>query len=193
MRRRDEYGKLTGLLSSWLEHLRLRQALKHIPHGCSILEIGCGRAEVLRFRQPARYVGLDIIPELIDRNRSRYPRYDFALVNVEKQDMVLLGKFDVVLMLAVIEHFAKPEQVLKKVKGLLAAGGLIIATTPHPSGECVLQVGSRLGLCSSESLKEHHSLLAREELHRLAGRCGFRVSLYRTFLLGLNQLAILRE
>jgi SAM-dependent methyltransferase len=91
VRRRDEYGQLTGLCSPWLEHLRLRQVVRHIPQGSSILEVGCGRAGILRYHHHPRYVGLDIIPEVIEGDRSRYPQYEFYLLNAEEENMASLS------------------------------------------------------------------------------------------------------
>jgi 2-polyprenyl-3-methyl-5-hydroxy-6-metoxy-1,4-benzoquinol methylase len=35
--------------------------------------------------------------------------------------MASLGKFDVALMLAVLEHFSRPEEMMRKVKSLINA------------------------------------------------------------------------
>lgn len=191
MRKRKGRGQITGLLSPYLEGVRLRQALPHVPDGSTILDIGCGRASLLGHLQPTRYVGVDVIPEVIHKNQSRYPGYEFHMLNVEKLDMVGLGEFDVVLMLAVIEHFEKAEEVLKKVNELLAPKGRIILTTPHPRGEWVMSVGSRLGLLSRESRGEHRMLLGIENIRQMCKRSGLRLSFHRTFLLGMNQLAVL--
>lgn len=193
MRRRDEYGQMIGFLSPLLERFRLRQAIPHISPGSSVLDIGCGRARVLKFIQPPSYLGLDVIPEVITRNRARYPQYEFALVNVEKEDVRVDRRFNVVLMLAVLEHLVQRAEVVGRVKGLLAAGGCIIVTTPHPRGRKVLEIGSRAGVFSSESQEEHHGLMDREELRGLAARCGLHLTRYQMFLLGMNQLAIFSE
>ncbi len=193
MRRRDEYGQLTGLCSPWLDYLRLRHVVRYIPQGSSILEVGCGRAGILRYRHHhPRYVGPDIIPEIIERDRSRYPQYEFHLLNVEEENVASLGEFDVVLLLAVLQYFSRADEVMRKVKALLKAGGRIIVTTPHPRGERVLEIGFYLGLCSPESHGEHQSLLGREELHRMATHFGLCVMVYKPFLFGMNQLLILR-
>jgi 2-polyprenyl-3-methyl-5-hydroxy-6-metoxy-1,4-benzoquinol methylase len=113
-------------------------------------------------------------------------------LNAEKADLAFLGRFDVVLMLALIEHLSEPAELIRKVKALLQNGGRIILTTPQPRGEWALKMGSLVGLCSRESQTEHHALLGREELCRLAARCGFHDILYRSFLFGMNQLLILR-
>lgn len=194
MKARSEYGQLQGLASPLLERLRLQWAIRHIPQGSSVLEIGCGRAAILEYPHlhPIKYVGLDIIPELIERNRLRHPGHEFHRLNAEDEDLVSLGRFDVVLMLALIEHLSGPEGLIRKVKALLQNGGQIILTTPHPRGEWALKMGSHVGLWSRESQAEHRALLSRDELYRLAASGGFRDILYRSFLFGMNQLLILR-
>jgi 2-polyprenyl-3-methyl-5-hydroxy-6-metoxy-1,4-benzoquinol methylase len=134
---------------------------------------------------------LDIIPEVIERNRRRYPGCEFHLLNVEEGEVASLGEFDVILMLACLEHFTDPEQVIRKIKPLLEAGGRIVLTMPHPRGERALRIGSGLGLCSRESYDEHHRMLDRIALQRLAADCGLRLLRYRSFLFGMNQLAVL--
>lgn len=114
-------------------------------------------------------------------------------MNVEEEDVASIERFNVVLMLAVIEHFAQPAEVLRNVKDLLIAGGCIIVTTPRPRGKKVLEIGPRAGLCSSESREEHRALMGKEELHGLAARCGLCRTLYRMFLFGMNQLAVFSE
>lgn len=184
------YGQLTGVLSPLLESMRLRQAMKHFPSGVSVLDVGCGRAALLDHTRPRRYVGVDRRPDVIPQNQSRYPGYDFVQADAECDSFTGLGRFDVILMLAVLEHFAGPETVLRRMVSLLAPEGRIIATTPHPRGDRFHGYGARMGLCSAESHEEHHSLLDKAALHQLANRCGCRVLHYRRFFLGLNQLIV---
>lgn len=55
----------------------------------------------------------------------------------------------------------------------------------------MLALGARAGLCSPEAQDEHRALLDRAGLAACAAESGLRVQAYRTFLLGLNQLAVL--
>jgi len=188
--RQAYYGQLTGVLSPFLESMRLRQALKHFPSEVSVLDIGCGRAALLDHTRPRHYVGVDRRPDVIPQNQSRYPGYAFVQADAESDLLTGLGRFDVILMLAVLEHFTGPETVLRRMVSLLAPKGRIIVTTPHPRGDRLHGYGARMGLCSSESHDEHYSLLDRAALHQLASRCGCRVVHFRRFLFGLNQLIV---
>jgi predicted SAM-dependent methyltransferase len=90
------------------------------------LEIGCGGTLADDFY----YV--DIFPEgIVDRSfRDRYSRLDIA--NASPQEVEKLGKFDLVRMQHVFEHFPPEEgtRVLERCGALLNSGGLLLITTP---------------------------------------------------------------
>ena len=68
----------------------------------------------------------------------------------------------------------------------------LVLTTPHPSVDMVHTLGARLGIFSRHASEEHQDLLDHAGLVQAAGRGGLSVELYRRFLLGANQLAVLR-
>lgn len=191
MAHRGDVGQITGWLSPFLEHVRLRQAARATPPAAAILDIGCGRARLLDYVAPPRsYTGLDVLPSVVARNRSAHPHHRFLLADAQTHDLSSLGSFDAIVMAAVIEHFTRPGLVLGRLSRLLTPGGCVIVTTPHPRGESILQAGVGLRLCSPEAGHEHQPLLHRDELLDLAAASGLRLLRYRTFLFGLNQLAV---
>jgi SAM-dependent methyltransferase len=68
--------------------------------------------------------------------------------------------FDVVAMLAVIEHLTpgRLAAVFREVHRILKEGGLLIITTPVPWVDRLLWVMARLRLVSSEEIMEHKGL-----------------------------------
>jgi predicted SAM-dependent methyltransferase len=90
------------------------------------LEIGCGG----KLEDDFHYI--DIYPEsIVDRSaRKRYSRLD--IVNASAQDLEQVGRFDLVRMQHVFEHFTPEDgsRVLENVGSLLNAGGLLLITTP---------------------------------------------------------------
>ena len=123
------------------------------------------------------------------------PESPFASWDVDSEEPppeVLAGApYDAILMLAVLEHLPSPGRALSRAAALLAAGGRVLATTPHPLGRLPLEAGARLGLLSRHADEEHETLLDRAALERAAGAAGLVVSAYARFLGGLNQLAVL--
>jgi SAM-dependent methyltransferase len=172
---------------------RLRVALPYLAGG-SVLDAGCNVAEVVRYL-PANvdYLGLEVVPEIVEIARWRFPDRQFECLDLEGPwpETVAGRQFDHVLLLAVLEHLRQPLAVLRQAAEVLAPDGTVILTTPHPRARWVHGLGARWGLFSRDADAEHERFLGRAELYHLAGRAGLNVIHYRTFQLGLNQLAIL--
>jgi ubiquinone/menaquinone biosynthesis C-methylase UbiE len=104
--------------------------LSHLPPQCeSALEIGCGTGIFTR-RMAAttkRVVGLDLSPEMIRLARERSIKHS----NIEYLlgDLLELSlpeeSFDCVVSIATLHHLPT-EQALRKMKSLLAPGGLLV-------------------------------------------------------------------
>jgi 2-polyprenyl-3-methyl-5-hydroxy-6-metoxy-1,4-benzoquinol methylase len=182
------YGHLTRRVGQ----ARLAAALPHVPPGARVLDLGCGLTD-LAAKLPS-YVGCDRNADVLDEQRRRFPsggffEWDFGL-GAAPAALSERGPFDVVLLLAVLEHVAWPGRVLGRAADLLATGGKAIVTTPHPLGRLPLEAGAALGLLSPHARDEHETLLGRAALEEAGRSAGLSLVLYRRFLLGLNQLAV---
>jgi SAM-dependent methyltransferase len=181
-----------GLLTRRVGEARLAAALPHLPPAGRVLDVGCGLTELPgRFED---YVGCDRNPDVLAQQRNRFPKRDFHEWDLARgaapPGLVGEGPFKGILLLAVLEHVSEPGGVLARLAPLLAPGGRLVATTPHPSGRWPLEAGAALGLLSSHAHEEHERLLGKVELD-VAGRgAGLTLIVYRRFLLGLNQLAV---
>ncbi len=186
------HGSFYGLLTRRVGDARLNAALPHVPEGGRVLDVGCGLTDLPgRFEN---YVGCDRNPDVLAQQRKRFPKRDFYEWDIAlggaPPGLVGEGPFEGILLLAVLEHVAAPPEVLARLAPLLAPGGRLIATTPHPSGRWPLEAGAALGLLSSHAHGEHEALLGREELAAAGRGAGLSLVLYERFLLGMNQLAV---
>jgi len=90
------------------------------------LEIGCGGT----LEEGFHYI--DVFPEgIVDQSfRSRYSRID--ILNASTHELEQLGRFDLVRMQHVFEHFTPEDgkRVLETVGSLLDPGGYLLITTP---------------------------------------------------------------
>lgn len=88
------------------------------------LDIGCGG------NLDKDFYHLDTFPEGIVQDKERYFRVD--IINANEEQLNKLGKFDLVRMQHVFEHFTPEEgiRVLKNCSVLLNQDGYIIITTP---------------------------------------------------------------
>lgn len=182
------YGRLTARVGA----ARLAAALPHVPPGARVLDLGCGLTD-LPSRLPS-YVGCDRSQEILLVQRARFPSAVFFEWDFAESDapigLAAQGPFDVVLLLAVLEHVEKPHRLVARAASLLGPGGRLVVTTPHPLGRLPLETGAALGLLSPHARDEHETLLGRAALEEAGRSAGVSLVLYRRFLLGLNQLAV---
>jgi len=180
-------GELNGLLSPFLRRQRISAALPFVRG--RVLDWGCGSGALTPHCDPATYTGVDIERSVIETARERHPAAHFHLLDAF--DDAAHGPFDTIVALAVIEHLPDPDAFISRMRGLLAPGGHIVLTTPNPNLDWAHGVGGRLGIFSKESHEEHQSLMDRTGIEAVARRSGMTVAVYRRFLFGANQLAVL--
>lgn len=75
----------------------------------SILDVGCGKAELLSFLKNSyfetkmeRYLGLDLVGEFLDLARLNYPDHEFQQINFISDQFCLEQSFTIVVALGVL-------------------------------------------------------------------------------------------
>jgi 2-polyprenyl-6-hydroxyphenyl methylase/3-demethylubiquinone-9 3-methyltransferase len=104
--------------------------------GKSALDVGCGAgllAEPLA-RLGARVTGIDAAPEVIEVARAHAAGQGLAIDYRAGDIQVLDGRFDLVTCMEVVEHVADPRAFVKALAKRLAAGGLLVMSTPNATG-----------------------------------------------------------
>lgn len=119
--------------------------------GKTALDVGCGAgllAEPL-VRLGAKVTAIDAAPELVEAARAHAAgqalEIDYRAGEVEG----LAGEFDLVTSMEVIEHVAEPQAFVAALARRLAAGGLMILSTPNRtswSRLVTIVLGEGLGL-----------------------------------------------
>jgi 2-polyprenyl-3-methyl-5-hydroxy-6-metoxy-1,4-benzoquinol methylase len=194
MKRKTVQGDLNGLLSNFLIKQRQNTVKPYLDKKRNILDLGCGVFRWNNLLQPATsYTGVDIELDIISFNKKHYPEYSFYQKNLDKEELSLpQNNFDFVIMLAVLEHLEKPVKVLNEVRKTLQDDGIIILTTPHPRGENVLEIGSKVRIFSQDK-HQHQPLFNREKIQDIAEQAKLKIVEFQTFLLGFNQKIILSK
>ena len=138
-----------------LESLRFAKARPHIPKGSHLLDVGAGDGAFLRALNGhvASAIGIDpILTKPIGFNRCR------LIPGYFPQDFVYSGAFDVITVLATVEHIPtdKLTAVADACWKYLNQGGRVIITAPHPRVDKILEVLKFFKIINGLSLEEHH-------------------------------------
>lgn len=131
----------------------------------TLLDVGCGNAELLRLidaRYPGRSLtGVDLSDVVVADNSRQFRHMKFAACDVERQ--ALPAGFDAVVCCEVLEHLDAPEEALKRVFDAVKPGGVAIITTP--TGK----------VHDTERHFGHVRHPTSREMHLMAERAGFVV------------------
>lgn len=96
----------------------------------ALLDAGCGYGYLLeRFRERYMLYGTDISQHAVDVARIRVPEGTFATADVQ-QGIAFDRLFDVVLLVNVLEHLARPAEGIQALRDTLVPGGLCVVHLP---------------------------------------------------------------
>jgi 2-polyprenyl-3-methyl-5-hydroxy-6-metoxy-1,4-benzoquinol methylase len=111
--------------------LLMDRYLKPLPPQSKILEIGVGNGWTSNTLHDLGHdvSTIDFSPACLKLLHPDIPKLQ---LNIETDDFPFEpGSFDMILMLAVLEHLTDPKKVLEKLKHLLKPGGTFIGSTPN--------------------------------------------------------------
>ncbi|NQX88078.1 MAG: class I SAM-dependent methyltransferase [Halioglobus sp.] len=156
------------LLEPLLRSMRLRQVLPYIkkyPH-CRLLDIGCGwEARLLHAVEPsiAQGVGIDFKAPTISNDKLTT-----VSTRMDKRLPFEDASFDLITMLAVLEHLEHPEAILRECARVLRPGGGLLLTVPSWHAKPVLEfLAFKAGIVSAEEIRDHKRYFNREDLYKI--------------------------
>ncbi|PWB38882.1 MAG: methyltransferase type 11 [Parcubacteria group bacterium] len=175
--------QVEGLLSGYLRKSRAELARPFLKG--TILDFGCGVGYLAGFVPNSKYIGVDRDRESLHVAKKNYPQHVFI------EQLPPSGSYDTIIALAVIEHLPDPKALLSVLSALLAEGGKIIITTPHPVSDNVHWFGAKLGIFSRAAHEEHEHLFDKKSFNLILPASGLEILEYRRFLFGMNQLFVI--
>ena len=126
-----EKGRLYKLLFEIKDALFRRKALKSIPRGAAMLDVGCGSGEYLRrleFLEPSRRDGIDFNEKAVGLAREKgIDTFQGIFADFPAEPET----YDVVFMNNYLEHTLTPKAELEKAFSLLKPGGQLIGEVPN--------------------------------------------------------------
>ena len=172
-----------------LQRWRILKAKRFIPPGARLLDIGCYHGEIFKVlsRHGIQGVGIDPLLEVSSDQKSCTLISGIFPRNLPDD----VGKFDVITVLAVLEHIAPDMRVefARACADLLKSDGRIILTVPSQITDVVLTILLSLHIIDGMSLEQHQGF-DPEEVPRLFGGVGMNLEAWEKFQFGLNNLFV---
>lgn len=177
-----------------LRKMRIRRVLpilRQFPQ-CRLLDVGCGwDARLLKSVEPYidSGVGIDFKAPALDSVKLK-------TVSVTLDDRLPFDddSFDMVTLMAVLEHLEKPLQILREIRRVLkkreatgGRGGILVGTVPSKAAKPVLEFLSyRLKIVNEAEIRDHKRYFNRGDLTDIFTEAGFREVSHRYFQFGMN-------
>ncbi len=174
----------------YIQRLRFKQAGRHIGDGVRVLDVGTSDGALFEWLGPRVTRGVGVDPKPVGPGKgSNYVVLERSLPGLELDE-----SFDVVTILAVIEHIPRNDQkaLAEECAGVLVPGGRLIVTTPAPAADRVLDVLRAVHLIHGMELDEHYGFDPRE-VPALFEAAGLKLVHRSSFELGLNHLFVFEK
>lgn len=174
------------LLEPLLRWLRLRKVISHIPVGSKVLDVGCGRlAAFLRAISPRIEQGIGVDFKV---KEIQFENIQTVQLRLAHELPFADESFDVVTMLAVLEHIEHEKPILQEIYRVLKPGGKLVLTVPSVWSQPVLEFLSyRLKIIDEAEIRDHKRYYNRSRLKKvLVGETHFRNFNHRYFQLWMN-------
>lgn len=180
-----------AFLEPLLRHLRLRQVLpvlKRYPC-CHLLDIGCGwDARLLHSVEAYIDHGCGIDFKAPQIWTAKIQTIEMTLDKVLPFEKEI---YDVVTMLAVIEHLEHHVKIVKEVHRVLKPGGALIVTVPSYRAKPVLEfLAYRMRIISADEIMDHKRYFEKTDLLELFKKTGFSDCTHRYFQFGMNNFCL---
>ncbi len=152
-------------------HSRLTQIIRFAtPPGQRVLEIGCGRGDLLAALNPSVGVGIDFSAEMINLAQKRHPQLKF--IHTDIYDLQLEETFDTIIVSDVVNELWDVQEALKIIRPLAPAGARVIFNFQSRLWEIPLRIVKHLKL-STPTLDQNW--LTFEDVEGLLELTGFEV------------------
>ncbi|MBI5365668.1 MAG: glycosyltransferase [Planctomycetes bacterium] len=153
---RDRVAGHFDALAEDYDRLKRRNAYYHeeleafvrgaVPPGRSVLELGCATGSVLASTRPARGVGIDISPRMIEVARRLHPdpalRFEVAAAEEFASDQ----PFDFVILNSLLDYVEDLWPVFERIHSYCTPDTRILVTSENPLWEFALRLANRGGL-----------------------------------------------
>jgi len=129
------YAKIDFAADTWSDssQLEAQDILGEASRHDAILEVGCGKADILQSARinQRNYTGIDFSPDVIKSNREHYPDAKFFCIEDIAQLPCQTDSYSFVFSHYVLEHCVFPNKFLDESIRVLRPGGLLAILCPN--------------------------------------------------------------
>jgi SAM-dependent methyltransferase len=133
-----------------------------------VLEVGCATGQLLRYFKDAGWDPIGLEPTLSFAEYGQRA-HGIPIHPTFLEDADLLSGFDLVILSQVLEHLQDPMAMLRRVAGLLAAGGRLYVSVPYSETYLPIRPARELFIST------HFYAFSPASLANVAARAGFVV------------------
>jgi len=152
-------------------HKRLEDVVKFIvPPGQRVVEIGCGRGDLLASLKPSYGVGVDFSAEMIKQARQNYP--DLNFIQADAHELELKETFDFVILSDVVNDCWDVQSVFQKILKFTTPQSRIVINFYSRLWELPLGIVRKAGLAKPMMLE---NWLTVEDVSGLLSLSNFEV------------------
>lgn len=181
------------ILDNFISYLRYKPIFKNIPKELdSLLDIGSGKNPwFLKLKKlPSKIYAIDRFDNI--ENKSLPINY----LKLEIKDKIPFNDnyFDLITMLAVLEHLEQEKEILTDIFRILKPGGYFLITVPTKYAKPVLEfLAFKIHLINEDSIREHKRYYTKNYLLNLIQNLGFKINRIYYFEFGFNLFVLAQK
>jgi SAM-dependent methyltransferase len=164
----------------WLSR---RSIVRELTGRCdlSVLELGCGYSAQNLLAIEDRASSLVAVDFNLADAVKQHPKFRAFEANIDDALVQIADyRFDLILLISVLEHLVDPLRVLAECRNLLCPDGLLLVNVPTWAGKFFWEFAAfRLGLAPQEEMDDHKMYYDKRDLWPLLVRAGFLPSKLR--------------
>lgn len=166
--------------------LRERHLFNLIKNDSIVCDLGCGSGKFLMSVENKIAKGIGVDRKVKTQTNGKVI---FIKGDLNKVLDLPSNSFDVVTILAVLEHLDNPNLLVKEAYRILKKDGKLIMTTPSKRSKPILEfLAFKLGVIERGHIEEHKNYFTKQKLTELLS--GFRGVKVKPFEFGMNNLSI---
>jgi len=167
---------------------RVLPVLRRFPQ-CRLLDVGCGwEARFLKSVEPYISSGTGV-----DFKAPDFDSRKLKTITVTLNDKLPFedNSFDVVSLMAVLEHLEKPLDILKEIRRVLRKEGVLVGTVPSKAAKPVLEFLSyKFGIVNEAEIRDHKQYFNKKDLAAIFAEAGFEKMEHRYFQFWMNNFFV---